>query len=90
MRSNLARQPNSLCLTTRQGGASTRECQVIQAHIQQKTESIIDLFDDQHGNLGVAFVQFETLEERHRLIDRHCAHFRNAPLRNSNSQNFWA
>ena len=57
-RTNLACEPNALRLSSRQRSRRSRQREVIEADIEQKSESSIDLFCHALGNHAISVGQF--------------------------------
>ena len=54
---DLGGQPDALSFTAGQGGRGSIEGQVIQSHIDQKFQAVIDLFQDPTGDLGLPGIE---------------------------------
>ena len=81
-RTNLTCKPNALRLSSRQRSCRSSQREVIEADIEQKTESSIDLFCHAFGNHAISVRQFEARKKFRRISDRHLADLRNIPIVN--------
>ncbi len=73
-RTDLARESDSLRFSTRQGARRSTEGEIIQTHVQQESQSGIDLLGDALGDDSFALVQLESVEELRRFPNRQVAH----------------
>ena len=70
-RSDLGGQPDPLGLTAGQARGRPAQRQVVQAHVEQELQPLVDLLEHPLGDLPLTLGQFEPAEEGGRLVDRH-------------------
>ena len=75
---DLRGEPDALCLTARQGGRRAVEAQVVEAHVEEEPEPLVDLLLDPRRNHAITFGQLEGPEELRRPRDRQLPHLEDA------------
>src|SRR5665811_339913 len=71
---DLGGQPDALRLAARKGPRSSAEGQVIQSHVEQETEPLVDLFEYPLANLAFAVGHLQILEIGRGIPDRQRAY----------------
>src|ERR1700684_3343962 len=68
-RPDLRREPDALALATRERAGSALKREVIEAHIGEELEALVDLLENQPRDFSLLRRQLRLREERERLLD---------------------
>src|SRR5215213_7559377 len=70
-RADLRREADSLRLPAGEAARRTAQRQVVQAHIEQELQTLVDLLEHPLGNLPLTLAELELTKKRRGSIDRH-------------------